>query len=110
MQILKEGLKKCKDGSLETRISKFLLRYRIIPHSSLGSLPAEVMWGRTLRSRLDLLRPDVDKKAQQATDRQSRAYDSHAPNRQFAVQDTVYVRNIGSGPRWVQVELMIFVH
>ena len=101
VQTLKEGLKKSRSGSLETRISKFLLHYRITPHSSLGSSPAVVMWGHTLRSRLDLLRPDIDKKAQQDTDRQSRAYDSRAPNRQFAVQDTVYARNYGSGPRWV---------
>ena len=101
MQTLKEGLKKCKVGSLETRISKFLLRYRITPHSSLGSSPSELMWGRTLRSKLDLLRPDVDKRAQEATDRQRLAHDSRAPDREFAVNDTVYARNYGSGPRWV---------
>ena len=108
VQTLKEGLKKCKGGSLETRISKFLLCHRITPHSSLGSSPAELMWGRTLRSRLDLLRPDTDKRAQQAIDRQRLAYDSSSPNRQFAINDTVYARNYGSGPQWLPGHIVDF--
>ena len=101
VQTVKEGLMRCKAGSLETRLSKFLLRYRITPHSSVGSSPAELMWGRTLRSKLDLLRPDIEQRAQQAADRQKMAHDSHSFQRQFAVNETVYARNYGSGPRWL---------
>ena len=101
VQTLKEGLRKVRSGSLETRLSKFLLNYRITPHSSIGSSPAELMWGRTLRSKLDLLRPDVDQKAQRATDRQKSSHDVHSSQRQFAVNETVYARNYGSGPQWL---------
>ena len=101
VQTLKEGLKKVRSGSLETRLSKFLLNYRITPHSSIGSSPAELMWGRTLTSKLDLLRPDVDQKAQQATDCQKSSHDGHSSQRQFAVNETVYARNYSSGPQWL---------
>ena len=75
VQTFKEGLKKVRSGSLKTHLSKFLLHYRITPHSSVGSLPAELMWGCTLRSKLDLFRPDTDQRAQQAADRQKLVHD-----------------------------------
>ena len=101
VQTLKEGLRKVQCGSLETRLSKFLLNYRITPHSSIGSSPAELMWGRTLRSKLDLLRPDIDHNAERATDRQKSSHDVHSSQRHFAVNETVYARNYGSGPQWL---------
>ena len=64
------------------------------------------MWGRTLRSKLDLLRPDVDQKAQQATDHQKSSHDVHSSQRQFAVNETVYARNYGSGPQWLPVRIV----
>ena len=67
----------------------------------MASSPAELMWGRTLRSKLDLLRPDTDQRAQQAADRQKLAHDLHSSQRQFTVNETVYARNYGSGPQWL---------
>lgn len=101
VQTLKEGLKRCKIGSLETRLSKFLLRYLITPHSPVGSSPAELMWGRTLRSKLDLLRPDAELRAKQAANQQKLTHDAHSALRQFSVHDKVYVGNYGRGPVWL---------
>jgi len=101
VQTFKEGMKRLKEGTLNSRLSRFLLRYRITPHSSTGVSPAQLMWGRTLRSQLDLLLPDTNRKAQQALDRQKRSHDAHATERHFNVNDAVYARNYSSGPRWL---------
>ena len=101
VQTFKEGLKRFKTGTLSARLSRFLLWYRITPHSTTGSSPSELMWGRRLRSKLDLLLPDGERRSQEAQDRQKRAHDSHAVDRQFNVSDTVYARNYGEGQQWL---------
>ena len=72
-----------------------------MPHSSTGLSPAKLMWGRTLRSQLDLLLPDSSRKAQQALDRQKQSHDAHSTERQFNLNDTVYARNYRTGPLWL---------
>ena len=59
------------------------------------------MWGRKLRSQLDLVLPDAERRAQDAQDRQKQAHDAHSTDRHFNVNDTVYARNYGSGSKWV---------
>ena len=61
VQTFKEGMKKLKDGSLETRVSRFLSRYRITPQTSTRVLPTELLLGRKPRSRLDLAYPDISR-------------------------------------------------
>ena len=101
VQTFKEGLKRFKTGTLSARLSRFLLWYRITPHSTTGLSLSELMWGRRLRSKLDLLLPDGERRSQEAQDRQKRAHDSHAVDRQFNVSDTVYVRNYGEEQQWL---------
>ena len=99
--MFKEGMKCLKEGTLNSRLSRFLLHYQITPHSSTGVSPAQLMWGRTLRSQVDLLLPDTSRKAQQALDRQKRSHDAHATERHFNVKDAVYTQNYSSGLRWL---------
>ena len=101
VQTFKDGLSRFKSGTLSTKLSRFLLWYRITPHSSTGTSPAEMMWGRRLRSQLDLLHPDSRRSASETEDRQKLVHDAHARPRQFALQETVYARNYGSGPLWL---------
>ena len=59
MQTVKQGLKKIKaegENDLHTEFQRFLFRYRMVNNSSTNKTPAEVMIGRQLRSRFDLLR------------------------------------------------------
>ena len=49
--------------SLNTRLSRFLFKYRLMLHTSTGVSPAELMFGRKLRSQLDLLRPSMARTA-----------------------------------------------
>ena len=59
VQTFKEGMRKLKDGTLETKLSRFLFKYRLTPHSSTGTAPSELMFGRCLRSQLDNLHPGL---------------------------------------------------
>ncbi|RVE46453.1 hypothetical protein evm_008920 [Chilo suppressalis] len=43
-------------------LDKFLLYYRNTPHCTLGESPASLMLGRSLRTKLDILRPDPKQK------------------------------------------------
>ena len=46
MQTFKQGLKKMKYGTLQTKISRFLFSYRTTPQSTTGVSPAELLMGR----------------------------------------------------------------
>ena len=50
----KEGMKKMNERSVETRVSRFLARYRITLQTSTGVSPAELLLGRKTRSRLGI--------------------------------------------------------
>ena len=43
VQTFKEGMKKMSGGSVETRVSRFLSRYRITPPTSTGVSPVELL-------------------------------------------------------------------
>lgn len=101
VQTFKEGMKKLKDGSLETKLARFLFKYRITPHSTTGISPAELMFGRRLRSHLDNLQPNVGEKIQLAQKRQILGADCRVKYRKFNVGDLVYAKNFGSGDRWL---------
>ena len=59
VQTLKEGLKKITEDDIETRLARVLYHYRTTPHTTTGRTPAELLMGRKLRTRLDLLQPDL---------------------------------------------------
>ena len=48
------------DGKLSDRVSRFLLKYRTTIQSTVGQTPAQLLFGRDLRTRLDLLRPESE--------------------------------------------------
>lgn len=52
VKVVKNGIRK-RTGSLHTRLQRFLLAYRSTPHSTTGQSPAELLFSRPLRTRLD---------------------------------------------------------
>ena len=101
VQTFKEAMKKSSSGDIETRIARFLFRYRITPHSTTGVPPAELLMGRRPRSTLDLMQPDVATRVQTNQERQKSGHDSHTKARTFAPGDKVFVHNFASGPTWI---------
>ena len=59
VKVVKTALAKRTDGSLQTRLSRFLFSYRNAPHTSTSRPPAELLLGRPLRTPLDQLHPDI---------------------------------------------------
>jgi len=101
VQTVKKALRKDSgEVSLETQISRFLFRYRITPHSTTGVAPAQLLMGRRLRSRLDLLHPDVSVRVRQRQSYQKERHDEHCRQRELSEGQAVWVRNPGTGRQW----------
>jgi hypothetical protein len=49
VQIVKNGLKRDSEGTLCSRLARILFNYRVTPHCTTNSSPAELLFGRNLR-------------------------------------------------------------
>ena len=100
VQTMKDGLKKLVSGSLETKLARFLFKHRLTPQTVRGVSPAELMFGRPLRSQLDLPQPDIHTRVQ-GQGQQKSDHDCHARSREFKCGDLVHVSNFSQGPMWI---------
>ena len=98
MITLKYSLKKLKNGSLETLLSRFLFKYRNMPHTI---TPAEVIFGRRLHIHLDNLKPDLERRDYYKQDCQRQWYNLHTKQREFKCGELVFVRNYSAGMKWL---------
>lgn len=101
VQILKQGLKEVTEGTLRARLDKVLCSYCITPQSTTGVSPTELLVGKRLRTRLDLLQPSLSRHVEGKQLQQKNLHDSVTKLCKFAVLDKVYVRNFGQGKRWL---------
>lgn len=85
IQILKKGLKKVTSGSLQTRLAQILMSYRITLQSTTGASPAELLFGRQPRTRLDPLKPNTESVIENKQMNQKVPHDRKARERIFAV-------------------------
>ena len=106
VRTFKQGLRRITEGSLETRLARFLFQYRITPHSTTGRSPAELLIGRQPRSRFDLLHPDGAAKVANAQTKQKQRHDMHSRVRGLQVGDKVYIRNFTGLPAWLPGTLL----
>ena len=101
VQLIKRGLKKVVDGTLRTRIATVLCSHRITPQATTGVPPSELLLGRRLRTRLDLMIPNTAGYVEKKQLQQKQTHDATAKPRSFAVGAKVYVKNYGSGQSWL---------
>ena len=97
VRVLKESLKKVKQGDIDTRLCRLLFRYRITPHTLTGQSPAELLLGRRVRSALSQLKPDLQdvvKKRQEKVAKNGRL-------RTFEIGEDVLVTNFRGEGRWL---------
>ena len=99
VQTLKNGLRKTKGGDLESRMYKYLARYRqhLTPRQ-VDQTPAELLMKRKPRSRLDLVCPWLEGKVLK---KQAAAVDGRGSVRQFYEGDTVRAMNFAGCPKWM---------
>ena len=94
VRTFKEAMKSLATGDVETKLNRMLFKYRVMPHSTTGSSPAELMFNRQLRSPFSLLQP-------------SKGYRTKEPNssatglRNLEEGDRVWAKNFGKGERWL---------
>ena len=99
VQIFKRNLEQQTERSLECKLSKVLFNYRMTPQSTTTNSPAELLFGQKLKSRLDLLHPDLQGKVESKVEKQKESHDRHSRFREFKEEDTVFVRNYRNGPK-----------
>ena len=99
VQTVKKGLKKNKNGSLSSRLAKLLISYRAAPQSTTGEFPSQLLFGQQIRTRLDLIKPCRDRHVEKQQHQTS--HDRSAKEKVFYKGERVYVRNFGTGTRWL---------
>ena len=95
VQTLKRGLKTSEavGKSLTHRVSKFLFEYRASPHATTSRSPSQLFLGRPLRTRFDLLRPNVSSQVLDKQASQKLHHDLHSRPREFTLGQIVMVKD-----------------
>ena len=104
VQSVKRGVKAgMRNGvPLERALQAFLLRYRSTPHTTTGLTPSTLMLGRDLRTRLDLLRPELLERVEEKQAQQTRYHNLHCKRRELAPGTAVWARNWREGATWIR--------
>lgn len=100
VQTFKNAMKKGK-GDLEMRLQTFLSTYRQTPHATTGASPSELLLGRKMRSKFDLILPDVKENVSRAQQKQRENYDKTSKMRAYNEGQKVWVKTFKKGePKW----------
>ncbi len=102
VQTVKHGIRKIRGGDLEARLQKFLLQYRVTPQASTGKSPSELLYKRQLRTKLDMIRPNLAKKVKRQQKQMKDQADRGTRPRTLKTGDNVLVKNFGAGPTWLR--------
>lgn len=99
VQTLKRGLKalSSEPGNLQMKLNKFLLQYRKMPHITTGESPASLFLKRHIRTKIDLLIPNIGSKIQNKNDAQRFRKNRM---RYFKINEKVAVRNYTPEAKW----------
>ena len=103
VQTLKQFLRADKYDrcGVQTKVSRFLLSYRSTPNSTTGRTPSELFLKRQIRTRLDLLKPNVSEVITHSQSQQKYHYDKQTKMRTFEVGEHVLVQNFRGAPKWL---------
>lgn len=101
VRIFKEGIEKMTGGSMTQKLTRFLLNYRITPHSTTGVPPAQLLMKRHLRTQLDIMRPKVAERVRAKQTAQKATHDHHTKDREIHVNDPVYAKDFRQKKTWM---------
>ncbi len=86
-------------GSIQKRCEQFLLMYRSAKHCTTGESPAKLFLGRELRTKLDMLKPDI---RLEMMSKQEKSMAFPDTSRTFQPGEDIWLRNYdSSGYKWV---------
>jgi len=89
---------KKESGTIIKKLSNFLMGYRITKHATTNETPAKLFLGRQLPSRLDLLKPDVQRRVDSSRWKQSELRQTSC--RTFSLGDCVAIRDYRGNDKW----------
>jgi hypothetical protein len=94
VQMLKKGLRcmQNEQGDLNMKLNRLLMQYRKAPNSTTQQSPAELMFNRPIRTRLDLMKRNI------TTEVNDKSTAHRVKIREFKVGDKVQIRSY-SNPR-----------
>ena len=75
-------------------------------HSTTGVTPSSFFLKRELRTRFDLLRPDLESEVARKQAQQKDHHDRRSASRKFSVGDLVMAKNFRAGPDWVPATIV----
>ena len=101
VQTFKQLFKAEGSDSIKQSLARCLFSYRTTPNSTTGQTPAELFLNRRLRTRLDLMRPDLGRKVFDKQSDQKARHDKVSREREFALGEQVLVQNFRGKPRWL---------
>ena len=101
VQTFKSSMKTMQSGTVDEKVLRFLTKYRTTPQTTTGMTPAELLLGRKVKTKLDLLHPFVSSSVAKSQNVQKKCHDKHAVERDIDVDSHVFVRNYSHGPKWV---------
>lgn len=88
--------------NISVALSRILFDYRNSVHMTTNETPAMLMFSRPLRTRLDLLRPNLSRVVEEKQEKQ-KFYARGSNTRNFCINQTVLVRDYSrSKERWVE--------
>ena len=113
VQTFKNALRKSSEP-VPVALDRFLFNYRMTPHATTGVTPAELMFGRKLRTRLDLIRQEnftqpplisteeVAEKVITKLSAQKKNHCSRPRSIEIAIHTPIMIRNSGRfGEKWL---------
>ena len=87
-------------GTINQKVQRFLMAYHTTPHSATNSTPAELLFGRRLRTALDILKPSLSNNIE----KNHNSMICRAQNRrmrEFSNGQEVFICNFGVSSRWI---------
>lgn len=92
-------------GDADRRLQNWLLGYRATEHPTTGRSPAQLLLGRELRTRMDLMRPSTRDRVLRAQAGQKQLHDRRARHADL-LPDQVWARDYRRGAeRWAEGRL-----
>ena len=112
VQTFKRAMKMSDFPSLpfEQQLMNFLLIYRSTPHATTNVAPCTLFLNRSLKTRMDLLRPDIGSTVSSKQALQKLHHDRHSLSRDLYVGQRVMVRNMRPGPQYASWSTMDIWH
>ena len=102
VQTVKRGLKETQ-GSMKVQLAKVLMAYRTTPQSTTGMSPSQLLLGRHIRTRLDLLILNIAERVENRQMQQKLIHDRLNPRKTFTKGEKVFARNFRTsmGQKWL---------